>query len=198
MECLGRGDPNLALISFELPDMSGLGLCRHVRAQSSQAVIFVAGLDAEAESLASYGEGADGYIRKPYRLRELDARIKAALRHSPATDQLDGSAITVGDVTLDLERHKVLVRGRVVELPLREFELLSFLLTHPGKVWTREALMRRIWGETPPSGTKSLDVHVRRIRGRIEEFPSRPSRILTVRGVGYRYAAPVNSRALSG
>lgn len=194
MEHLERIEPHLVLTSYVLPDLPGIDLCRRIRASSARSVIFISGLDADAEALASYAAGADGYIRKPFRLRELDARVTAALRHSRADDRFESTAVSVGDVTLDLERHEVQVRGRAVALPLREFQLLGVLLGQPGKVWSRELLIRRLWGETPLSGTKSLDVHVRRIRGRIEDDPSRPTRILTVRGVGYRYAVPAGPR----
>ena len=189
---LSEAEVDLVLVASALPDMGGACLCRHIRAHATSPVVIVAGQDTEADALASFTAGADGYVAKPYRLRELDARVHAALRRAPVRVRHDGEAIVVGDVTLNPERHEVRVRDRVVELPLREFQLLSVLLGQPGKIWSREALMRRIWVETPPSGTKSLDVHVRRIRGRIEDDPSRPSRILTVRGVGYRYAVPVN------
>lgn len=184
---LATFEPNLVLLPFVLPGLGGIGLCRYIRMHSDTSVIFVSGVDPDGEALPSYAAGADGYIRKPYRMRELEARIQAALRHS-AGEGPESTAITVGDVTLDLERHVVQVRGRVVALPLREFQVLSVLLNSPGKVWSRQALMRRVWTEMPASGTKSLDVHVRRIRARIEEDPSAPSRVLTVRGVGYRYA----------
>jgi len=195
---LGHTDPALVLLAFALPDMPGLALCSHIRRHVPRSVVFVSGCQPEVEAPAAYAAGADGYLLKPYRLRELDARIQAAVRRAPAPAPLDSGAMTVGDVTLSPRSHEVRVRGRVVPLPLREFELLSVLLARPGKIWGREALMRRVWVETPPSGTKSLDVHVRRIRGKIENEPSRPTRILTVRGVGYQYAVPAVGVAGAG
>jgi len=149
---LAKAEPSLVLVG--LPIDNGLELCHLIRAGSATPIVFLAGFDPDDEALPSYTAGADGYIRKPYRLHELDARIRAALRHAQALDQSGRRAITVDDVTVDLDSHEVRVRGSVVRLPLREFQLLSVLLAHPGKVWTREALMRRIWGETPASGTK--------------------------------------------
>jgi len=196
--CLKKTEPNLVLLALLLPDMEGLDLCRFIGSQPSPPVVFVAGRDVESNALASYAAGADGYLPTPYRLREVDARIRAALRRAPATVAHHGEVITAGEVTLSHESHEVRVRGRLVELPLREFELLGVLLARPGKIWGRDALMARIWGERPASGTKSLDVHVRRIRGRIEDDPSRPTRILTVRGVGYQYAVPAPQAAYAG
>jgi two-component system response regulator RegX3 len=194
IEHLAVMEADLVLLAFSLPDGEGLDICRRLHDGPVVPVIFVAGLDAEGEALASYAAGADRYILKPYRLRELEARVRAALRRAPATIRHDGG-FSVGDVTVYLERHQVVVRERVVRLPLREFELLAVLIMSAGKVWSRESLMRRIWRETPASGTKSLDVHVRRIRTKIEDDPSQPTHILTVRGVGYRYAPETASAA---
>jgi len=195
IERLATADAHLVLLTSSLPDMDVLDLCRRVRAFALSPLVFVGGSDSEPHILATYAAGADGYIPKPYRLRELDARIQAALRRAPAAHRYESAAVTVGHVTLSLASHEVRVRGSVVRMPLREFELLSVLLAGPGKTWSRGALMRRVWGETPPSGTKSLDVHVRRIRGRIEDDPTRPTRILTIRGVGYQYAVSAMDEA---
>jgi len=192
---LSKRDASLVLLMSSLPDMSVLDLCRRVREGATPPMVFIGGFDTETEVLASYAAGADGYITKPISLRELDARIQAALRRAPAAIPYDDAAITVGDITLSPGSHEVWVRGRAVQLPLREFELLSVLMARPGKIWNRGALMRRLWAETPPSGTKSLDVHIGRIRARIEHDPARPTRIVTVRGVGYQYAAPVAATA---
>lgn len=183
-------EPSLVLLELKLPDMEGLRLCEQIRVRDSPPIILIACGGSEAETLAGFEAGADGYVTKPYRLRELSARIHAALRRAPPSVPLDLMVLTVGDVTLDPSRHEVRVGGSKVDMPLREFELLNLFMTNPGKVLTREALMRRIWGRTPPSGTKSLDVHVRRIRAKIDGDQPSPSRIVTVRGVGYKYAAP--------
>jgi len=190
LSALATSEPTLVLLELVLPDMDGLDLCRQLRARADLPILVVSRHVSEAEALASFAAGADGYITKPYRLMELGARIRAALRRSPRPVLPDDSVLTVGDVTLNAGRHEVLVGGKTIEMPLREFELLSLLLSSPGKVWTRETLMRRLWRETPPSGTKSLDVHVRRIRARIESNSPTRSRIVTVRGVGYKYEMP--------
>lgn len=187
-------DPSVVLVDFDLPDSGGgPGLCRQIRAQSGPPVIVLSRSDGEASVLASFDAGAADYMHQLSRLRELAARIRAALRRSPAPLRRHGEVLVVGDLELDVERHEVRVGGRAVKLPLREFQLLRVLLSSPGKTWTRLALMRRVWGETPPSGTKSLDVHVKRIRARIETDPAAPARILTVRGVGYRYAVATDA-----
>ncbi|MDP9073759.1 MAG: response regulator transcription factor [Actinomycetota bacterium] len=185
-------EPALVLLELALPDMGGLALCGHIHARDNSVIILVSGSGSEAEALASFEAGADGYLTKPYRWRELTARIAAVLRRRPPSLPRDGSVLVVGDIELDPGRHEVRVGGRLVTFPLREFQLLRALLSSPGKVWTREALMQRIWGEMPPSGTKSVDVHIKRIRARIENDPSHPIRLLTVRGVGYTYASPPN------
>lgn len=187
-EHLARANFSLVLLMSPVQDMTALDLCRQILSSTTPPMVFIAGVDAEREVLASYDAGADGYIPKPYRLRELDARVRAVLRRAPSAIAHDGSAVTIGDVTLNPESHEVWVRGRAVKLPLREFQLLSVLMAEPGKIWNRGDLMRRLWAETPPSGTKSLDVHIGRLRARIEDDPTRPTRILTVRGVGYQYA----------
>ena len=186
---LAEVDPNLVLMEWALPDMAGLDLCRYIRAQGTIPVIVASESCSEGDAVASLEAGADGFLTKPYRWRELVARVGAALRRSPRSiRRRDGHVHVVGDITLDADRHEVWVGSREVELPLREFQVLEALLATAGKVWTREALMRRVWGETPASGTKSLAVHVARLRARIEDNPSSPTRILTVRGVGYSYA----------
>ena len=145
---------------------------------------------SETDIVASLEAGADLHLIKPIRGRELAARIGAALRRCEQTPaRRVGRVFVVGDVTLDADRHEVWVGARPLDLPMREFQVLEALVGSAGKVWTKEALMRRVWGETPPSGTKSLGVHISRLRARIENDPSSPTRILTVRGTGYTYRA---------
>lgn len=188
IDTLAQAEPRLVMLALTLPDMGGLDVCAYIQTQASVPIVLVSGTGLEGEALASFQAGADGYLTKPYRWRELTARVGAALRRSPPVSRRDGGVWIVGDIELDAGRHEVRVGGRLVVFPLREFELLQALLSSAGKTWTREALMQRIWGETPLSGTKSVDVHVKRIRTRIEDDPSRPTRLLTVRGVGYKYA----------
>lgn len=189
MAQVSTADPSVVLVDYELPDAGGgPSLCRRIRTLGRTPVIVFSRSRGETFALASFDAGADDFMSQPTRLRELAARIRAALRRVPPRARPDKATLVIGDVELDVERHLVRVGGRPLTLPLREFELLSVLLSSAGKTWSRVALMRRVWGELPPSGTKSLDVHVKRIRDRIENDPSAPTRILTVRGVGYRYA----------
>lgn len=188
--------PGLALIDLDTTRADGMRICKALRACSLVPIILMSTQDCEADAVAGLDAGADDYMCQPHRLRELVARIRAALRRSPLAWRTDDREIVrVGDLVLDSSRHEVHLRGQKIELPLREFEVLEVLVSSPGRVWTRQALMLRVWGETPASGTKSLDVHIRRIRARIEDDPADPSRILTVRGVGYRYASEAAAAA---
>lgn len=188
--------PNIVLVDFDLPDAGGgAELCRQIRADGGPPVIVLSRSDGEASAMASFEAGADDYVHQLSRGQELAARVRAALRRSPRPIHDDSELLVVGDLELDVERHEVRVGGRAVKLPLREFQLLHVLLSSAGKTWSRTSLMRRVWGETPPSGTKSLDVHVKRIRARIEDDPQSPTRILTIRGVGYKYALATDARA---
>jgi two-component system response regulator RegX3 len=141
--------------------------------------------------------GADDYVSKPYRLRELVARMRAVLRRrspddgaAPVRGERDDEVLRVGDVALDAERHEVWIRGDLVKLPLKEFELLTLLLDNAGRVLTRDQLIDRVWGSDYVGDTKTLDVHIKRLRSRVEDDPSRPSRIITIRGLGYKFDAP--------
>ena len=137
--------------------------------------------------------GADDYVTKPYRLRELVARMRAVLRrraHDIGGEPADGEAVAVGDVSLDPERHEVIIRGAAVSLPLKEFELLEVLLVNAGRVLPRDTLIDRVWGSDYVGDTKTLDVHVKRLRAKVEPDPSAPTRIVTIRGLGYKYEAP--------
>jgi len=146
--------PGLVLMEWALPDMGGLALCRYIRAQGTVPVVVVSDSSSEAETVASLDAGADVYLNKPVRERELVARIGAALRRSAQSPpRRDGKVFVVGDVTLDADRHEVWVGARSVDLPMREFQVLEALVASAGKVWTREALMRRVWGETPLAST---------------------------------------------
>ena len=143
----------------------------------------------EIDTVVGLEVGADDYVTKPYRLRELVARMRAVLRRAPPAADAEGpgDAIVVGDVRLDPERHEVSVRGQLVTLPLKEFELLELLLANAGRVLTRETLIDRVWGSDYVGDTKTLDVHIKRLRSKVEDDPSNPSRIVTIRGLGYKY-----------
>ena len=192
-EALARFDaarPALILLDVMLPQMSGVDVCRELRTRSQVPIIMVTARNAEIDAVVGLEVGADDYVTKPFRLRELVARVRAALRRGRSDDgavQDHGDVLEIGDVRLDAGRHEVRVRGEQVPLPLKEFELLELLLANAGRVLTRDVLIDRVWGPNYYGDTKTLDVHVKRLRAKVEEDPAHPSRIVTVRGVGYRY-----------
>ena len=183
--------PDLVLLDVMLPRMSGLDVCRELRSRSTVPILMVTARDDELDAVVGLELGADDYVTKPYSLRELVARMRAALRRShpnqPLDELLSRTVIDIGDVTLDPDRHEVVVRGEQVHLPLKEFELLETLMSHAGRVVSRESLIDQVWGPNYVGDTKTLDVHIKRLRARVEENPSEPTRIATVRGVGYRF-----------
>jgi two-component system response regulator RegX3 len=188
-----RVRPDLILLDLMLPRLSGIEVCRQIRARSRVPIIMVTAKDAEVDTVVGLEVGADDYITKPYRVRELIARMRAVLRRTGA-EIAQTEVLAVGDVRLDRERHEVTVRGEVVELPLREFEVLDLLMTNAARVVTRDTLIDRVWGHDYVGDTKTLDVHIRRLRSRIEENPSAPKRIVTIRGLGYRFEATSPAR----
>jgi len=220
-----------------LPRLSGIDVCRAIRASSNVPIIMVTAKSTELDTVVGLEVGADDYVAKPYRVHELVSRMRAVLRRTPgphaassrgrvgpvvlpASAHLDGSAdqpaggaekavagrpasgdaangvskpdeiLQVGDVVLDLGRHECIVRGDEVKLPLKEFELLEMLLGNPGRVVTRDTLIDRVWGMDYVGDTKTLDVHIKRLRSRIEQDPSKPVLITTIRGLGYRFESP--------
>ena len=181
--------PDLVLLDVMLPKMSGIDVCREIRSKSRVPIVMVTAKGSEIDTVVGLEVGADDYVTKPYRLRELVARMRAVLRRAPrdAEDVRSAEVLEVGDVRLDPERHEVLVRGEKVSLPLKEFELLELFLSNPGRVLTRETLIDRVWGPHYVGDTKTLDVHVKRLRAKVEEEPSAPKRITTIRGLGYKY-----------
>lgn len=184
--------PDLLLLDLMLPSMPGTEVCRTIRQTSQVPIIMLTAKDSEIDIVVGLELGADDYITKPYSTRELLARVRAALRRSGAGDDdrnedLDAQVIDELGIRLDSERHSVAVRGEEITMPLREFELLEMLMRHSGRVLTRGQLIDRVWGSNYYGDTKTLDVHVKRIRARIEEAPSKPKLISTVRGVGYRF-----------
>jgi two-component system response regulator RegX3 len=184
--------PDLVLLDVMLPKVSGIDVCRQLRKKSQVPIIMVTAKGAEIDTVVGLEVGADDYVTKPYRLRELVARIRAVLRRAPLgrTSEGEDGVLEVGDVTLDPDRHEVVIRGAPVALPLKEFELLELLLENAGRVLTRDTLIDRVWGADYVGDTKTLDVHVKRLRSKVEEDPSAPSRIVTIRGLGYKYEAP--------
>jgi two-component system response regulator RegX3 len=185
--------PDLVLLDVMLPKVSGIDVCREIRTRSKVPIIMVTAKGSEIDTVVGLEVGADDYVTKPYRLRELVARIRAVLRRTPADAQdalLSGEVLSVGDVSLDPERHEVVIRGQLTTLPLKEFELLGLLLENAGRVLTRETLIDRVWGTDYVGDTKTLDVHVKRLRAKVEADPSTPTRIVTIRGLGYKYDLP--------
>jgi two-component system, OmpR family, response regulator RegX3 len=185
-------NPDLVLLDVMLPRVSGIDVCRQLRKKSQVPIIMVTAKGAEIDTVVGLEVGADDYVTKPYRLRELVARMRAVLRRSPSDNgqPLVGEVLDVGDVRLDPGRHEVVIRGQQVQLPLKEFELLELLLGNAGRVLTRETLIDRVWGADYVGDTKTLDVHIKRLRSKVEDDPSNPTRIVTIRGLGYKYDAP--------
>jgi two-component system response regulator RegX3 len=183
--------PDLVLLDVMLPKISGVDVCRQIRSRSRVPIIMVTAKGSEIDTVVGLEVGADDYVTKPYRLRELVARMRAVLRRAPRAEAetTSGDAIEVGDVVLDPERHEVSVRGQPVNLPLKEFELLEILLANAGRVLPRDVLIDRVWGPHYVGDTKTLDVHIKRLRSKIEDNPSVPKRITTIRGLGYKYEA---------
>ena len=193
LERFAQVKPDIVLLDVMLPRVSGLDVCRQIRAQSSVPIIMVTAKSGEIDTVVGLEVGADDYVTKPYRIRELVARIRALLRRASGdtTGEVERSAATstlrVGDVTLDPEAHRLTVRGQEVSVPLKEFEVLHLLLANAGRVLTREVLIDRVWGSDYVGDTKTLDVHIKRLRSKIEIDPSAPTRIVTIRGLGYKY-----------
>jgi two-component system, OmpR family, response regulator RegX3 len=190
LEQFDRAHPSLVLLDVMLPRMSGVDVCRELRTRSQVPIIMVTARNAEIDAVVGLEVGADDYVTKPFRLRELVARVRAALRRAPRPGADRNGAddmIDVGSVRVDVARHEVMVNGQIVSLPLKEFELLELLMLNAGRVLTRDVLIDRIWGPNYFGDTKTLDVHVKRLRSKVEDDPTNPRRIVTVRGVGYRF-----------
>ena len=182
----GVGPIDLVLLDLMLPRLDGTEVCTRIRRSSSVPVIMLSAKDTELDKIVGLEIGADDYVTKPYSYRELLARLKAVLRRSRVVPDEPEQVLAAGRVRMDVERHEVLVDGEAVAMPLREFELLELFLRHPGRVLTRGQIIERLWGPDYEGDTKTLDVHVKRLRGRIEADASKPVLITTVRGLGYR------------
>ncbi|HET8595922.1 MAG TPA: response regulator transcription factor [Intrasporangium sp.] len=180
---------DLVLLDLMLPGLSGIDVCRQLRQRSSVPVIMLTAKDSEIDKVVGLELGADDYVTKPYSSRELLARIKAVLRRLAEPEELLPATMEAGPVRMDVERHTVTVRGEPVALPLKEFELLEMLMRNSGRVLTRMQLIDRVWGSDYVGDTKTLDVHIKRLRSKIEEDPSNPVHIVTVRGLGYKLEA---------
>ncbi len=198
LEMFERINPDLVLLDIMLPKLSGIDVCRAIRSRSSVPIIMVTAKGTEIDTVVGLEMGADDYVTKPYRLRELVARMHAVLRRAPRpgpdagdfSHAPESGARDVGEVRVDSDRHRVFVRGQEVHLRRKEFELLALLIENPGRVLTRDTLIDRVWGTDYVGDTKTLDVHIKRLRTHVERDPSAPSIITTVRGVGYRFEVP--------
>jgi two-component system response regulator RegX3 len=180
-----RNGADIVLLDLMLPGLPGTEVCRQIRAMSSVPVIMVSAKDDEVDKIVGLELGADDYVTKPYSPRELVARIRAVLRRGTEPD-LAPMTLEAGSVRMDVERHVVTVDGEAQRLPLKEFELLEMFLRNPGRVLTRGQLIDRVWGSDYVGDTKTLDVHVKRLRAKLEPDPSHPSLLVTVRGLGYK------------
>jgi two-component system response regulator RegX3 len=188
LEMFDAVKPDLVLLDVMLPKISGIDVCRDLRKRSKVPIIMVTAKGSEIDTVVGLEVGADDYVTKPYRVRELVARMRAVMRRTEhREDDLTQDAMVVGDVALDPEKHEVVIRGDVTSLPLKEFELLHVLLANAGRVMTREQLIDRVWGSDYVGDTKTLDVHIKRLRAKVETDPSAPERIVTIRGLGYKF-----------
>jgi two-component system response regulator RegX3 len=182
-----QGGIDLVLLDLMLPEVSGTEVCRQIRSKSRVSIIMLTAKDSEVDKVVGLEIGADDYVTKPYSSRELVARIRAVLRRNSGEDvQSDVGVMTVNGVRMDIDRHQVSVNGSSVSLPLKEFELLEFLMRNAGRVLTRMQLIDRVWGSDYVGDTKTLDVHIKRLRAKIENDPANPTLIQTVRGLGYK------------
>ncbi|GAB95837.1 two-component system response regulator RegX3 [Kineosphaera limosa] len=182
-----RDGADLVLLDLMLPGLSGVDVCRALRQRSAVPVIMLTAKDSEIDKVVGLELGADDYVTKPYSSRELLARIKAVLRRLQEPEDLLPANVEAGPVRIDVERHVVTVNGEAVAMPLKEFELLEILVRNSGRVLTRMQLIDRVWGTDYVGDTKTLDVHVKRLRAKVEPDPGHPKHIVTVRGLGYKF-----------
>lgn len=188
LEKFDNAGADLILLDLMIPVVSGTEVCRQIRSKSQVPIIMLTAKDTEVDKVVGLELGADDYVVKPYSKAELVARIKAVLRRGATTNASSGATVlTAGPVEIDVESHKVKVLGNYVSFPLKEFELLEFLVRNAGRVLTRNQLIDRIWGSDYFGDTKTLDVHIKRLRAKIEKDPANPVLILTIRGLGYKF-----------
>ena len=181
-----RTGADIVLLDLMLPGMSGTEVCKQLRARSAVPVIMVTARDSEIDKVLGLELGADDYVTKPYSARELIARIRAVLRRGAEAEDVGDAVLEAGPIRMDVERHIVSVDGEQIALPLKEFDLLEYLMRNKGRVLTRGQLIDRVWGADYVGDTKTLDVHVKRLRAKIETEPANPVRLVTVRGLGYK------------
>lgn len=187
LEAFSAHRPDLVLLDVMLPRMSGIDVCRRIRSVDDTPVIMVSARNEEIDAVVALEVGADDYVAKPYRVRELVARMRTVLRRSGSgRDDTQVGVLEVGELRLDRERHEASLAGEALQLPLKEFQLLALLMDNAGIVVTRQALIDRVWGYDYEGDTKTLDVHIKRLRGKVERTPESPRRIVTIRGLGYK------------
>ena len=183
--------PDLIHLDVMLPKISGLDVCKEIRTESKVPIIMVTAKGEEIDTVVGLEVGADDYVTKPYRLREVVARMRSLLRRSNWSEKTEaiseGRVVTVSDIQIDIDKYEVKVRNEILDFPLKEFELLLLLLENAGRVLTRDVLIDRVWGFDYVGDTKTLDVHIKRLRSKVEKDPSKPMSIITVRGVGYKF-----------
>ena len=187
LEEFDRNGADLVLLDLMLPGLPGTEVCRQLRTKSTVPVIMLTAKDSEIDKVVGLEIGADDYVTKPYSSRELVARVRAVLRRRGEPDDLNPPTVEAGPVRMDVERHVVTVAGSQVAMPLKEFELLEMLLRNAGRVLTRGQLIDRVWGADYVGDTKTLDVHVKRLRSKLEPDPKNPRHLVTVRGLGYKF-----------
>ncbi|MDV6012615.1 response regulator transcription factor [Haloechinothrix sp. LS1_15] len=191
LEEFDRNGADIVLLDLMLPGMSGTDVCKQLRQRAAVPVIMVTARDSEIDKVVGLEIGADDYVTKPYSARELIARVRAVLRRGGegAPEGEEQPVLAAGPVRMDVERHVVTVHGQEVTLPLKEFDLLEYLLRNVGRVLTRAQLIDRVWGADYVGDTKTLDVHIKRLRAKIEQDPAAPQHLVTVRGLGYKFEA---------
>ena len=182
-----RSGADLVLLDLMLPGLSGTEVCREIRTRSNVPIIIVTARDTEVDKVVGLELGADDYVTKPFSSRELLARVRAVLRRGGTDDEPASSTLEAGPVRMDIERHTVAVDGQPISLPLKEFDLLELLIRNSGRVLTRGQLIDRVWGADYVGDTKTLDVHVKRLRAKLEPEPAHPKFLITVRGLGYKF-----------
>ncbi len=197
LERFAASEPDIILLDVMLPRLSGIDVCREIRATSDVPIIMVTAKGEEIDAVVGLEVGADDYVTKPYRFRELVARMRSVLRRAemlsgqqPSEQDSSGESdqpIQVGDVHIDLDRHEVTIRSSKIDMPLKEFDLLVALASNAGRVLTRDQLIDQVWGEDYVGDTKTLDVHIKRLRNKVETDPSKPTSIVTIRGLGYKF-----------
>ena len=190
LDIFANGNFDIILLDLMIPKVPGNEVCRQIRTTSNIPIIMLTAKDTEVDKVVGLELGADDYVTKPYSTRELLARIKAVLRRNTKDDvQDDDGVIEIDGIRLDADRHTLHVQGSLVAIPLKEFELLEYLMSNAGRVLTRGQLIDRVWGTDYYGDTKTLDVHIKRLRSKIEADPAEPKHLVTVRGLGYRFDA---------